>query len=36
VAVGVRVGITKAPDLPWRFAVAGHPDVSRPRPALAA
>jgi len=33
VAVGVRVGITKAVDLPWRFAVAGHPDVSRPRPA---
>ncbi len=32
VAVGVRVGITKAADLPWRFALAGHPDVSRPRP----
>ena len=32
VAVGPRVGITKAVDLPWRFALAGHPDVSRPRP----
>jgi DNA-3-methyladenine glycosylase len=32
IAVGPRVGITKAADLPWRFAVAGHPDVSRPRP----
>ncbi len=30
--VGARVGITKAADLPWRFALAGHPDVSRPRP----
>ena len=28
----VRVGITKAPGLPWRFALVGHPDVSRPRP----
>ena len=35
VAVGVRVGITKAAELPWRFAVASHPDVSRPRPARA-
>lgn len=34
VALGVRVGITKAADLPWRFALAGHPDVSRPRPSL--
>jgi DNA-3-methyladenine glycosylase len=34
--VGVRVGITKAADLPWRFALAGHPDVSRPRPGLPA
>ena len=32
VAVGPRIGITKAADLPWRFALAGHPDVSRPRP----
>ncbi len=35
VAIGPRVGITKASELPWRFAVARHPDVSRPRPPLA-
>jgi DNA-3-methyladenine glycosylase len=34
VEVGVRVGITKAADLPWRFCVAGSPWVSRPRPSL--
>ncbi|MEM8923685.1 MAG: DNA-3-methyladenine glycosylase [Actinomycetota bacterium] len=33
VAVGTRVGITKAVERPWRFAVAGNPHVSRPRPA---
>jgi DNA-3-methyladenine glycosylase len=31
IAVGRRVGITKAPDLPWRFAAAGNAFVSRPR-----
>ncbi|HEX3510764.1 MAG TPA: DNA-3-methyladenine glycosylase [Solirubrobacteraceae bacterium] len=29
---GPRVGITRAPALPWRFAVAGDANVSRPRP----
>lgn len=32
VAVGRRVGITKAVERPWRFAVAGNPHVSRPHP----
>jgi DNA-3-methyladenine glycosylase len=34
VVVGRRIGITKAPDLPWRFSVAGNKFVSRPRPQL--
>jgi DNA-3-methyladenine glycosylase len=32
IVVGVRIGITKAVDLPWRFCAAGNPHVSRPRP----
>lgn len=31
VVTGVRVGITKAADLPWRFADATSPFVSKPR-----
>ena len=31
VLCGRRVGITKAPELPWRFALAGNANVSRPR-----
>jgi len=29
---GTRVGITRAVELSWRFAVAGERNVSRPRP----
>jgi DNA-3-methyladenine glycosylase len=34
VVEGVRVGITRAVELRWRFCVAGDPNVSRPRPTL--
>jgi DNA-3-methyladenine glycosylase len=30
--VGTRIGITKAPDLPWRFCAAGSRSVSKPWP----
>jgi len=31
IGAGPRIGITKAADLPWRFAAPGNRSVSRPR-----
>ena len=32
IVTGPRIGITKAVERPWRFCLAGNPNVSRPQP----
>jgi DNA-3-methyladenine glycosylase len=32
IITGPRIGITKAIELPWRFAAQGNPNVSKPHP----
>lgn len=34
IAVGKRIGITKAAEQPWRYGLAGSPHLSRPFPLL--
>jgi DNA-3-methyladenine glycosylase len=35
IVTGTRIGITKAPELPWRFCAVGSRSVSRPWPIAA-
>jgi DNA-3-methyladenine glycosylase len=32
IVTGPRIGISKAVERPWRYCLAGNPNVSRPRP----
>ncbi|MGY4288951.1 3-methyladenine DNA glycosylase Mpg [Bradyrhizobium sp. LM2.7] len=32
VAIGIRIGITKAVELPWRYGVKGSKFLSKPFP----